>query len=363
MTHINIRAVRRIAAALLCIAVTFPPAAPADQSNGSTTFSGRATVVEGTIAGIDLSLADTGPLDPGGGARENSLLCYPDGPDCQVGLPDLTNGAVSAKVLHASTVGRGERSRSKASVAEIAINVADVPIEAEFVSAIAEATCQAGVAAISGASKLVHLVVNGIPVVVTGEPNQEVSAGPVTLILNEQTGGATGATGDITVNALHVKVAEVRDPISGIVTIPGSDLIVAQAHADIRCGQPSCTFAEKVTGGGFVMLGAERVNFAVAGKNLSDWGHFLAINHGTREKLKATALMTTFDAEGFAVITGTAQVNGSGSYSFTVRVKDNGEPGSSDQFELSSNYATMNVPLTTISGGNIQFHKPCKGGP
>src|SRR5437763_1247475 len=111
---------------------------------------------------------------------------------------------------------------------------------------------------------------------------------------------------------LHVNVADVHDPVTGSVTIPGSDLVVAQAHADIHCGQPSCTFAAAVTGGGFVLTRGERTNFAAAGRNASDWGHFLAINHGTGDRLKATAQTTTFDPQGFAVITGTAQVNGRG---------------------------------------------------
>jgi hypothetical protein len=360
MTHFNIRAARFIPASLLSLAVTILPSTTVAQSNG-TTFSGRATAVQGTIAGINLSLADTGPLDPAGGARENSLLCYPDGPDCQVGLTDITNGALSATVLHASTVGRGEHSRSEASVAELAVTVAGIPIQAELIRAVADATCQAGLATISGASELVSLLINGVPVVVTGVPNQNVSVGPVTIILNEQTVSTTGQGAEITVSALHVSVADMPDPITRL-TIPGSDLVVAQAHADIHCGQRSCNFAAGVTGGGFVSPGGERVNFAAAGQNLSDWGHFQAINHGTRDKLKATAQTTTFNAAGFAVITGTAQVNGTGGYRFTVKLKDNGEPGSNDQFELSSDYPTLNVLMTTINGGNIQFHKPCNGG-
>lgn len=360
MTHWNIRGARVIAAALL-LQIAAIPTATSGQSDTSTTFSGRATAIQGTIAGIDLSLSDTGPLDPAGGARENSLLCYPDGPDCQIGLPDVTGGALSAKVLHASTVGRGEHSRSKASVAEVTLTIGRIPIQADFINAAAEASCRAGVAVVSGAAELVNLVINKVPVVVTGQPNQDVSAGPVTIVLNEQTSSAGGGAGEITVNALHVKIAEVRDPVTGEVAIPATDLVIAQAHADIRCGQRSCNFADKVTGGGFVVdPGGDRISFAVAGRNLSDWGHFQAVNHGTRDRMKATGLTTAFDPEGFAVVTGTAQVNGAGNDEFTVRVKDNGEPGRGDQFELSSSHPSMNIPLSTLGGGNLQFHKPCR---
>lgn len=363
MTHGSVRTGHFVAAAILFLVLALSASPAAGQSNQGTTFSGRATVIQGTLAGIALGgVADTGPLEPGGGARENSLVCYPDGPNCQVGLPDMTNGALSAKVLHASTVGRGEHSRSNASVAEFSLSVGGVAIQVELIQAIAEAACQAGAAAVSGASKFVNLLINDLPVVVTGEPSQDVSIGPVTIVLNEQTPGGSGNAGEITVNALHIMIAEVRDPVTGAITVPRTDLIIAQAHADIRCGQRSCNFAEKVTGGGFVLTpGGDRMNFAVAGRNLSDWGHFLAINHGTGDKMKATALTTSFDADGFAVVRGTAQVNGAGTHQFTVRVKDEGEPGANDRFELTSTHLSLNVPLTTLGGGNIQFHKPCGG--
>lgn len=244
---------------------------------------------------------------------------------------------------------------------ELSLTVAGVPIQAAFIRAVAQAVCNAGVAAVAGGLELLDLVINNTPVVVSGLPNQDVSVGPVSIVLNEQTASAVGNAGGITVNAIHVRVAEVRDPITGTVTVPGADLIVAQAHADISCGQPDCNFAQKVTGGGFVSLSGAKINFAITGKNLSDWGHFVAINHETGDKLKATTLTTSFDAAGFAVITGTAQVNGVGGHQFTVRVKDNDEPGrGNDQFELASTYPSMNVPQTTLGGGNIQFHMPCK---
>jgi hypothetical protein len=117
-----------------------------------------------------------------------------------------------------------------------------------------------------------------------------------------------------------------------------------------------------VTGGGFVITSGAKANFAVAGKNLSDWGHFLFVNHGTGDKLKATRVYTTFAADGFATITGFAQVNGSGEYEFTAKVKDNGEPGGNvDEFGLTvPQYPAANHVLSPIAGGNIQFHRPCR---
>jgi hypothetical protein len=331
------------------------------QGNSRPTFSGHATVVKGMLAGVPLNLADTGAVDPSGGARENSLVCYPDGPGCQVGVADATNGAVSVRVLHASTVAQGDRSRAKASVAELNLTVAGLPIAAEFIRSVAQATCAAGTAAVEGGSELVDLTINGLPVEISGAPNQTLTVpgpfGNVTIVINEQIGGAGGNTGDLTVNALHVT----SPGVAGVV--PASDLVVAQAHADITCaGEPDCSFAEKVTSGGFVLTpSGAKASFAAAGGNLSDWGHFLFVNHETGDKLKATRVWTTFTADGFANITGTAQVNGVGSFEFTARLKDNGEPGRNiDDFELTSTHPGANQPPSKIAGGNIQFHKPCR---
>jgi hypothetical protein len=337
------------------------PASLDVQAQASPTFSGNATVLQGTLAGVSLDPVGTGtgPIAPEGGERENSLLCYPGGPNCTISSPvgDLTNGAVSAQVFHAATVGHGDRSRSEATVASFSVTAAGVPIKAEFLRSTAQAVCQAGVAAVAAASDLADLTVDGGPVEVTGARDQTVTVGPVTIVINEQKFTASGNTGDITVNALHIKVAEVAG-------VPATDVIVSQAHADIKCaGQPVCAAASKVTSGGWVLdpKGA-KVNFAAAGKNLDTWGHFIAVNHGTGDKLKATSLSTTF-AGGFAVITGTAQVNGNGPFRFTAQLKDNGEPGKdADQFSLTSddpNFPFPQVPLKTLDGGNIKFHKPC----
>ena len=331
-------------------------------AQSATTFSGEATVLSGSVAGVPLNLAGTGPLEPAGGARHNSMVCYPAGAHCQVGVPDLTGGAVTLRLLNAATVGRGERSRANASVAELALNVNGVAIESKFLQATAQAVCQASVAAVSGGAELLDLLVNGVPLEVTGAPNQTIALpGGVTIVINEQVGPdgqpvQSGNVGDITVNALHVTA-----PAIGLV--PGTDVIVSQAHADITCGQPACNFADKVTSGGTVTLAdGGRGSFAAAGRNNSDWGHFLFVNHSTRQAMKAVGVMMTFTAEGVAEISGVAEVDGAGNYPFTARLKDNGEPGrGSDIFGLTSGHPAFNVPEQPITGGNIQFHRPCGG--
>lgn len=358
----------------------------------ANTFSGRATVLQGEVLGVQIpcvaSLAttdcrgvgDTGDVAVSGGDLNVSLLCYPEGAqneNCLLEPPDLTSGMVRARVIHAAVVSHGNKSRAEASTAEFAVDagnvlgLGDVKLSAEFLQARAEATCTNGQLSARGTVDIAS---------VNGERILTISVGPVSenvvipeeavnfdvvaalpdalriplqnagvqIIVNKQP--ANQPPGEITLTALYVKV-------------PAADteLFIAQAHADIACGAnpPGCSGAEKVTGGGWV---GPKNNFAVAGRQNSTWGHFLFTNHQTKDKFKATTILSmTFDPAGFAVISGTGEVNGSGSYGFTVKVKDNGEPGrGSDQFALESSHPSINQPLTILGGGNIQFHKPCK---
>src|SRR5438128_1081234 len=112
MCPMTLRRWRVLMTSLLLAALILVPDAGAAQA-ASTTFSGEGTVVGGQVEGIQVGpLADTGPVDSGGGALEASLLKYP-----VTGLPDPSNGALKAEVLHASTVAHGNQSRADASVA------------------------------------------------------------------------------------------------------------------------------------------------------------------------------------------------------------------------------------------------------
>jgi len=315
-------------------------------------FSGQAKAITGTVLGLPVTLVDTGPIAAGGGELEANLVCYPNGANCNLGLPDMTGGALQAQALHAAVVAHGNKSRAEASVASFSLLASGQSVGSDLLRSEAEAKCTNNKASISAESEILGLTINGQRITVTGDVNQTiVLPGGGVVIINEQVGSANADTGDVTVNALHVKIP---GPLPGTDT----DLIVAQAHADIVCGQPNCTGPEKVTGGGFV---GNKNNFAIAGKQHASWGHFIYVNHSTGDKMKATQIdPMTFTADGFAVISGLATVNGAGTHTFTAKVKDNGEPGrGSDQFQLTSSHPAMNQVLTTLGGGNIQFHKPC----
>ena len=70
-------------------------------SGKSTTFSGQATAIRATVLGSNIVLSDAGPLPSAGGAEEASLL--------RAEVPSL----LTARVLHAATIGQGDRSRSE----------------------------------------------------------------------------------------------------------------------------------------------------------------------------------------------------------------------------------------------------------
>src|SRR5207247_11178677 len=139
-------------------------------------YSGRATVLQATVLTFSpVLLADAGPLPPEGGAREASLL--------KANVP----GLLSAEVLHASTVGQGNASRSEASVAELSLTVAGNTISAGLLQARAGAVCRDGGAMAGGSSDIAALSVNGQTVTISGEPNQKVQLLIGEVIIKEQT--------------------------------------------------------------------------------------------------------------------------------------------------------------------------------
>lgn len=306
-------------------------------SAAATTYSGRATVVQATLPVVgSVVLVDAGPLPPSGGEEEKSLI---DGE-----VP----GLLTLQVLHASTVGRGNHSRSEASVANLSLTAGGNTVSAGFLMASAEARCTNGVPSASGSSEIAELVINGQTIVVSGEPNQTIALpnGAGQVVINEQ----NSSQGDITVNALHVTVTGV------------ADVIISSAHADITCqGPPTCPSGDFVTGGGWITgQSGAKANFAVAGgiKQGAFWGHLTYIDHGQNgPKVKGTGVTAYRVDPGTARhIEGTAEINGQpGTYE--ADVVDKGEPGRSDFFrlKLSTGYEASG----TLTGGNIQLHNPC----
>ena len=335
-----------------------PPGSIA-QTSSTPAFSGQAYVVQATVPPLSpITVADTGPLPSSGGAQESSLL---DVQPISLGNAGALNGA---DVAHATTVGQGNASRSEASVADLSLTAAGNTISADFLMSEATARCNGGSASVSGNSELASLSINGQSITISGATNQTIplplNAGSV--VINQQSGSASGQSGSMDVNALHVVV---NNPAGGA---PLADVIISHAHADITCpaSPPPCgaTSTEFVTGGGWIVSPSDpnaKANFAVAGgiKNGSFWGHLIYFDHGNGLRAKGTAvtgyeLYPAFGPNGRQT-RGSADVGGT-SEAYEADVADNGEPGREvDRFQLLLNGAQM--ASDSLAGGNIQLHK------
>jgi hypothetical protein len=317
-----------------------------------TTFSGEATVVRAEVAGFaPITLVTTGPLASSGGALNATLL------ELSIDKSQTANlVALEARVGHASAVGQGKKSRSQATVADLKLDVNGTVVEASLLEALATAVCDAaGAATATGSSHVAELVVAGQPITVTGEKDQTLTVGNLTIIINEQKsepGSADAA--DITVNALHVILTH---PLTEQRLV---DVIVASAHADIQCGFCTDQGDDFTTGGGRITANDPpnaRRTFAVAGGKRAGWGHLLYINKASSQRVKATVI-DTYDhnpVSGFSHIEGLADVSGVDGHRFYVDVKDDGEPGTTDEFHIKIPSADI-ADGGVLGGGNIQFH-------
>jgi hypothetical protein len=328
-------------------------------STSQTTFSGEATVVRASVTPgigepITVNLVETGKLPESGGALTATLL--------KLEISKTQTGGVlglDATVGQASTVGQGKSSHSEATVADLALEVAGQPIEATFLEAAASAVCDAAGNAVSAASSAIaSLTVAGQPITVTGERDQVIDLPLLGLkiMLNEQDVKQSGNRTDVTVNALHITAS---DPVTG----KKVDVIVAQAHADIRCGRCTDQGDDFTTGGGWIVHPetGDRANFAISGGKRTGWGHLTYHDRGAKLTVKSETIHT-YDHDytsNTSTITGTATVNGIAGQPFEVTVHDAGEPGrGADTFKIVvGGYVAGNE----LGGGNIQFHdKPSR---
>jgi hypothetical protein len=400
--------------AVLASLLVAAAAPPAHSASTPTTFSGQATVVRGSLSLLPAAaqslaatalpckpadpthfcITDTGPVAAGGGALDESLLCYPDGPNCAVGLPDATGGAVSARVLHASVVSQGNTSHADATVANLGLVVPGVgTIDAEFVRADAEAKCTQGNASISSSVELAKvngqqvLVVNGVNYTIPeNTPNYEVPLPAllgIRIVVNEQpaSNGASNGSGQIDVIAIHVYT-------------PLGDIAIGQVHADITCGQLiGCPGQNAfVTSGGYIAdpLNGAKLQFTAAGRNNTTWGHVVygptslhvkdpfgvvftsladleaAVPSGFTafQNAKSTIEANRGSFQGAAILTWTAAKSGAPAPGEAVLI-DMGEPGNQpkgyDFFEVASGSgaSVASVAGGFLQGGNVQMHGKC----
>ncbi len=170
-------------------------------SSTTTGITGDATVVRATLFGAlgllttTTALSDTGTLAGSTVAREASQVTG--------SIPSL----LGAEVLSASTIAWPNEVATQASLANLNLGLAGIGITAD--SVLAQASQVAGAAG-TGTTTIDNLLLNGVPVAITGAPNQIVAIPGGQLIINEQT---ISSTGTAVVNALHVTVAGVADVV------------------------------------------------------------------------------------------------------------------------------------------------------
>ena len=149
-----------------------------------TTLSGSSTTV----------LADTGTLADLSDPRD------------AVSATGTVPSVLSGDVLHAVTMGWTDQVTSQASLADLSMSVGGTGISADFVMASALALLAAPSTA---GSTIGNLAINGVPVDVTGVPNQTIAIPGGRLVINEQTVSPASTT----VNALHATVFGVADVV------------------------------------------------------------------------------------------------------------------------------------------------------
>jgi hypothetical protein len=207
------------------------------------------------------------------------------------------------------------------------------------------AVSHGGNPSLSGVSHVSNLVVNSVPVLVTGEANQVVQLVNGQMVINEQATSVSGDTGSITVNALHLT-------ISG-----GADVILGSSRAGVVAGSNNCNpTRDFATGGGWIPpAGNQKRTFGfVAGieQRTPYLGHLVFVNHAMNERFHGRFL-TYAGAGTTREMTGDGQLDGQPA-TFELTIIDGGEGPAQDSFLLEITGRAPEGPV--VAGGNIQVH-------
>jgi hypothetical protein len=165
------------------------------------TVTGQASAVQASLFGGLLGTATTTTL--AGTGTLSGVNDERDAGQVTGSVPSL----LSAEALNAFTYSYPDAVESGASLGNVNLTIAGVGIYADSVMAQAS---QVSGAAGTGSSTIDNLAINGVPVVVTGAPNQTIWIPGGQVVINQQT---TDPSGTITVNALHVTVTGVADAV------------------------------------------------------------------------------------------------------------------------------------------------------
>lgn len=188
---------------------------PGDPHPPAGNFTCRASVLRFEGAGALSALM----LEP--------IVSNPDNDPCVTdsdGLPTLAGGPLTARILQSSTENRADGATSRASVADVILTDGMNTLRIRAASSDASVTCTGGAPAFSGSSQVVGVTIiqaGQLPrTIAVGGPNQVITAGPITVVLNQQTTTPTS----LTQRAVFAST-------------PLGNLIVAESIADVN-GNP-----------------------------------------------------------------------------------------------------------------------------
>jgi len=165
----------------------------------ASTVTGQATAAQVVLLGL-LGTATTTSLASTGIS----------GTDAESDVGQATGSALSllgADVLNAATYSYSNEVDSVASLANLGMTVAGIGITAD--SVVSQASQVLGAAG-TGSSYISNLAINGVPVAVSGAPNQTIWIPGGQMVLNEQ---SISSTGGAVVNAIHITVNNVADVV------------------------------------------------------------------------------------------------------------------------------------------------------
>ncbi|MDB6165323.1 MAG: hypothetical protein JWQ83_463 [Lacunisphaera sp.] len=325
-----------------------------------TTYSGQAVALD--IEGVQepvagpIVIADTGPLPSGGGSLVADETAY------RLFGADGVTVALGVDFAHAATYDSGAATNTDSSLSgfQVLFDTSDgerVAITADYVGASAVASlAHDGKAGAEGSISISNLRVNGVPVTVTGAPNQVVDFPEVHMVFNDQQVVTSSHQAEIKLTAMRIDICHCIVGAYGVVSagITGGSTPPPQDH---DCG--------KLTGGGWIVgPSGAKATFAVSGgiRRGEFWGDLNYNDHGAGLRVKSTRV-TNFvtdptDAD-CRIISYDVMING---LAGTAEVKacDRGEPGRDDFFSLtlSTGYSAQGTLGGDGSGGgNIQLHK------
>ena len=169
------------------------PSAGAAQTLTGQAISARATLTS-LLGSTTTTLADTGKLSGPADARRASQLTG--------SIPLLLTG----ETLHGVTIGWPDQVASEAGLTGLSLGLTGISISADLVMARVLALLDG---AYTGISSIDRLSVNGVPITVTGAPNQTIYVPGGVLVINEQLTSSASTV----VNALHLTVDGVADVV------------------------------------------------------------------------------------------------------------------------------------------------------